>query len=277
MKALRTRTPRPTLLALPLLLAGLPLGAASAQEAADASADALPDAAAIIARYGEVTKQRAFVDEHESMHVTGTVSIEAFGIEGTVEIMKAKPDRYLVNLDLGAMGGLVRNGSDGKVGWSIHPMMGARVLEGTELMQLRFESDWEAMVFPEDAYASRKTVGKTVFDGVECYEVELIVKPLEGMDVEKTLGVRTMTHFFEVETGFLRGDRTVSDSPTGKVEVEKVVSDYEDVGGGALMATKIVQSVQGMEMVFTIDELEADVVDAAVFELPKEISAQVSE
>jgi hypothetical protein len=58
------------------------------------------------------------------------------------------------------------------------------------------------------------------------------------------------------------------------MEATTVVSDYKDFGG-ILGASRIVQSVMGMDQIITINTVEYETVDLAVFELPDEIKAMM--
>src|SRR6185369_12258086 len=51
-------------------------------------------------------------------------------------------------------------GYDGKVAWMVQPMVGPRILTGTELMTTRIEAVYDGALKTSDRYESMKTVGK---------------------------------------------------------------------------------------------------------------------
>ena len=225
--------------------------------------DALPDAAQLYARYVDALGGRPALSRHESSYVTGTFSIPAQGIEGTLEVYSAAPTMMRVNVDIPGFG-TVRQGSDGETFWAINPAMGPMILEGTMREQTRQQADFYGPLHPDWYVASSETVERTEFEGQPAYKVKVLTK----WDEE-------YFEFYSVESGLLVGTIRTQESPMGGVEAVSVMSDYRDFGG-VMVATNIVQRVMGMEQIMTVDDIVYDGVDPTVFALPDEIKTLLS-
>ena len=270
MKNSFSKLSRPALIAAALALSGVSF-AHRAQEAAQAPAtETLPSAREIVDRYAKATNLPAVVEKTKSTHMKGKMSIPAAGIEGPMEVWSAKPDRQLAVINLGAAIGEVKTGYDGKIGWMIQPMLGPKILKGSELLRMKIDSAYDAGLKNSALYESIETVGRESFGGKDCYKVKVVIKPIEGMDAEKTKETRTSFEFYDPETGLLVGKKGVEASDMGDTPYTAQVSDYKKFGE-QLVATKTVQKFSGQELVFTVESVEFDTVTDGIFELPAEI------
>jgi hypothetical protein len=225
--------------------------------------DALPTAKELHTRYVDALGGRSALSRHESSYVTGTFSIPAQGIEGTLEVYSAAPTMMRLNVEIPGLG-TVRSGSDGETFWTSNPAMGPMILEGTMREQTRQQADFYGQLHPEKYVASAETVERTEFEGQPAYKV----KVLTTWDEE-------YFEFYSVESGLLVGTIRTQESPMGGVEAVSVMSDYRDFGG-VMVATNIVQRVMGMEQIMTVDDIVYDAVDPSVFALPDEIKTLLS-
>ncbi len=242
-----------------------------AQQGAARAPQTLPSAREIIDRFNEVTHTKAMIETTKSVHVRGRMSIPAFEIEGPLEIWSAKPNLQLMQVDFGKQIGLNRSGHDGSVAWSIHPMSGGpKLREGVDLLQAKLEAAYDSSLKSPDLYESIKTVGRGTFEGKDCYQVEVVLKPLAGMDPVKTRSVRTRVEHYEVESGLLRGASGVQATDQGSAPYTQTASDYKKFGV-QLVPTKSRIKVNGQEFAITIESVEFDTVDRKVFALPPEI------
>ena len=275
-KSFFSKLSRPALIALALALSGVSY-AHRAQEAAQAPAtETLPSAREILDRYAKATNLTAVVEKTKSSHMKGKMSIPAAGIEGPMEVWSAKPDRQLAVINLGPAIGEIKTGYDGKVGWMIQPMMGAKILKGSELLRMKIDSAYDSGLKNSELYESIETVGTESFTGKDCYKVKVVIKPIEGMDAEKTKETRTSYEFYETATGLLVGKKGIEASDIGDTPYTAQLSDYKTFGE-QLVPTKTVQKFSGQEMVFTVDSVEFDTVTDGVFELPAEIKTLAGE
>lgn len=223
-----------------------------------AGQEALPTAKELNTRYVDALGGRAAIEQYESSHVTGTFSVPAQGIEGTLEVFSAAPALMRLNIEIPGLG-TVQSGSDGETFWTINPAMGPMILEGNMMEQMRQQADFYAQLHPEQYIASSETVERTDFEGTPAYKVKVV-----------TTWDEEYVEFYDVNSGLLLGSIRTQESPMGGVEAVTVLQDYRDFGG-IMLPTRVVQRVMGMEQIMTTDSVAYDAVDPAVFALPDEI------
>ena len=221
---------------------------------------ALPTARAIIDRHIAAIGGRAAVVARTSVHMSGTVSLPSAGMTGSVDVFTAKPDKMLLRITLGGIGS-IEEGFDGTVGWSLSPMTGPTLVQGKELDEKRFDSDFLADLHADARYESMTTVEKTDFEGRPCYKVRL-VRHGGGEDFE----------FYEVASGLKAGGVATRESPMGPIEAKTIETDYRRFGP-LLQATTLKSTTIGIEQVFTLTAIEYDKVDPATFATPAAIKA----
>lgn len=234
--------------------------------------EALPSAREIVDRFAAVTHLEESLEKTSSMHVKGSFAMEAMGLKGAAEIWSAKPNRRYVSMEMGPFGTVV-TGFDGQTAWMTHPMMGARILAGTEFLQAKLEASYDEKLKTK-GYDSLTTLGREAFEGKECYKVEVVARPLEGMDVESTRAVRTSLEYYEIASGLLIGSSGRQEGELGGGPFTQVFSDYRDFSG-ALMPVKTMVRQSGQEIVLTLERVEFDTATEATFGLPVEIQKLV--
>ena len=190
----------------------------------------------------------------------GTFEIPAQGMKGDLSIMAAAPDLIRVMVTLPGLGELQR-GYDGKLGWSIDPAIGPRLLEGNELAEFKHSADFYDDLHDPKKFKSITVVGKTMFEGQDCYELKLV----------KDSGFE-YTEFFSVASGLIVGGKLNASSQMGSVPVTSVVSDYKAFGG-VLVPTVTRQRMMGLEQLTTVISVSFDPIDPKAFELPPAIAA----
>jgi len=231
-----------------------------AQPAEAASTATPPSARAILDKHLAAIGGRQAVLSHTSTYATGTLSMPAAGVTGAVEIYGARPNRTLLKVSLGGVGEVLE-GFDGTHGWSISPMTGPMLLEGKQLEEKRFDSDFHAELKPTDRYVSLTTLEKVDFEGRPCYKVRLVRKT-GGEDIE----------FYDVATGLKAGSITTRETPMGTVTSTTVESGYKKFGN-LLQATMVKSQIGRLQQVITLTAVDYDTVSPAVFELPVGIKA----
>jgi hypothetical protein len=224
---------------------------------------ALPSARQVIDRHIAAVGGRAAILARTSSHAAGTVSIPSAGMTGSIDVFAAKPDKSLLRMTIGGIGA-IEEGFNGTIGWSLSPMTGPALVQGKELEQKRFESNFFSDLRPDEQYASMTTVEKTDFEGRPCFKVRLIRRGSGSEDFE----------FYDVATGLKAGGISTRETPMGQITSTSVESNYRKFGP-LLQPTTIKATAMGLQQVITIASVEYDNVDPAVFEPPAEIKALV--
>ena len=222
----------------------------------------LPSARSVVDRHLAAIGGRAAVLAHSSTAAKGTLSMPKPGITGKLEIYGAKPNKSLLKISLGGVGE-VSEGFDGTHGWSHSPVTGPMLLDGKQLEERKFDSEFYGELRDESRYSSMTTLEQTEFDQRPCHKVRLVRKS-GGEDIE----------FYDVATGLKAGSITTRETHMGKVTVTTVETDYRKFGN-LLQPTTIKSQTAGMEQVITIAAVEYDNVPASVFEMPAEIKALI--
>jgi len=259
--------------ALALFLTIHVVPATAAQDAAEASAQALPAATALIDKFEAATNAKHVAETTKCLHTKGKLKMAAMGLEGTMEAWEAKPDLSVAKIELAGMGEMTEGYNNG-IAYRLNAMMGAQVIDGIELLQRSLEAGYGDLK-ERDKFETIETVGREKFNGKDCYKVKLVAKPAEGMDAESTKKARTIMEFYEVESGLNAGSVATTQSQMGEMEVTTLISDYKKFGEG-LKPTKTVQKTAMGEIVIEIESVDyPDDVDMKIFDLPKEIAALV--
>ena len=231
-------------------------------DAAKPATENLPTAKSLIAKYIAAIGGREAILSHSSTRSTGTFTVTSAGLSGTIELFAAKPNKSLVKISMPGVGEITE-GFDGTIGWTVSPMTGPMLLQGKQLEEKRFDTDFYGELHDEARYQSMTTVEKTEFDGRQCYKVRLVRKN-GGEDFE----------FYDVATGLKAGRIATRETQMGTVTGTAVESDYRKFGKLLLPGT-IKNSLMGVEQVITIQTIEFDGVAASAFEAPAEIKALI--
>jgi hypothetical protein len=231
-----------------------------ARPAAAAKPASLPMGRTVLDKHVAAIGGRQAVLAHSSTHAVGSLSMPATGLTGALEIYGAKPNKALLKISLGGVGE-VQEGFDGTNGWSVSPMTGPMLLEGKQLDEKRFDSEFYSELRVADRYSSVTTLEQVDFEGRSCYKVRLVRKT-GGEDIE----------FYDVTTGLKAGSITTRETQMGTVTGTTIETDYRKFGN-LLQPTKVQSHVGGLDQVITITSIEYDRVPAAIFELPAGIKA----
>jgi hypothetical protein len=233
----------------------------SAAAAAAKTDPALPSARAVIDRHIESIGGRAALLGHSSTHATGSFTVAGAGMTGTIEVFAAKPDKSVVKIAIPGVGDIVE-AYNGTHGWTISAMTGPMLLQGKQLEEKKFDTDFYADLH-EGRYQSMTTVEKTEFDGRQCYKLKLVKKD-GGEDFE----------FYDVATGLKAGRVATRETPMGTVTATSVETDYRKFGN-LLLPTTVKNTVMGVQQIITIATVEYDKVAPAAFDPPAEIKALI--
>ena len=229
-------------------------------EAPAATPAKLPSARSILDRHVAAIGGRDAILAHKSTHAVGALAMPSTGLTGALEIYGAHPNKTLLKISLGGVGEVLE-GFDGTHGWSLSPMTGPMLLEGKQLDEKRFDSEFYSELRSESRYASVTTLERVDFEGRPCFKVRLVRKS-GGEDIE----------FYDVATGLKAGSITTRETQMGTVTGTTIESDYRKFGN-LLQPTKVVSHIGGLEQVITISSIEYDRVPPSVFDLPQGIKA----
>lgn len=221
-----------------------------------------PSASALIARHDSLVGGRAAFEGLTSMRLTGTFGVPMVGLEAPLEIVKVKPNRFLLRATLGPMGELL-TGHDGTTAWSIQPGQGPRVLQGAEAAMMASQADFFADLHDLNQFTSLTALPTERFEGRETYPVRLVRRTGE-----------VLTEYFDATTGLSAGVRTSVEGPQGAMEIVAVLADYQRFGSLLLPTTRL-QRTSMLETVLRISAVEFDRADAAATRPPESIRAQV--
>ena len=239
---------------------GLAAAALSFVSVARVSAQALPDAKDLIAKYNEAIGGNAW-KSHTSARMKGTLEVPAAGMRADVEAMNVFATRtFLMKTTIAGMGEILA-GFDGTTAWSKEPMSGARILTGPEGEQAAEEADPEASMRTSANILKSETLEKTTMNSQECYKVRHTWK-----------SGRTSHDCFSVGTGLIVASIVKQTSMMGEMEVTTLLGEYKDFGGIKRPGTTTMQ-MMGAEVRTTVTSWEWDTVKPAEMEPPADIKA----
>ena len=144
------------------------------------AADELPKAETILDKYIEVTGGKAAYEKNRSEVSTGTMEFVGKGIKGTVSSFRAAPDKSYTEVDIQGIG-KVKEGTDGKMAWSLSAMQGPRVKDGEEKASALQAARFNAELHWRDIYKA-ETKGVEKVDGKDCYKVDADAERRHGDD-----------------------------------------------------------------------------------------------
>ncbi len=249
------------------LILTLAVSAAVAQQTsqpAKVSTDDLPSASEVIAKFVKALGGEKALRRHTSSYTTGEFSMPSQGVKGTLEVYAKTPNKSLTVVQIEGLG-TVKEGYDGKTAWSTDPVSGPQVFDGAVLEVRRIEADYLGPLNYQKNFKSIRVVDRTTFKEELCYKVEMVDK----VDYTRTL-------YFSVETGLIHAAEFTLPTPMGDMPGTIVTGEYKDFGG-ILTPIKTTVTIMEVDRVITVQEVEYNNVDDAVFELPQEIRNLVSD
>lgn len=224
------------------------------------SAQALPAAADLVAKYVTAIGGKDEIMKITSMKQTATMEVPSIGLTAKMEVFAAAPNKLASKTDIPGMGEMV-NGYNGSVGWDLNPMQGPRLLADKELTNMAENADFYAnMLYTADKYASMETVGDTTIGGEKAYKVKMVRKVSKSESVS----------YFSATSGLLLGGTSTQESQMGTMQITQSVSQYKKFGG-VMIPTKIEQSMGAQKMVVTIMEVAINGAPESAFAIPEKV------
>ncbi len=205
---------------------------------------------------------REALESIKFMHQTGTISIAAMGLEGTIETRISSPDKLRVVVDIPMMSKTTSGLNDG-VAWSLDAMNGPRILPAEEAKDIINQTN---LLYPLGFLEHNQTieyVEETEFDGQAAHKIRLV-----DTDGDESI------NYYAVESGYQIGSQAETDTSMGKLNVITVIKEYKEIGG-QIQPTKLVQKIGPTEVVISILTAESSPIDDSVFELPAAITALI--
>jgi hypothetical protein len=223
---------------------------------------ALPNARDIINKHIKAMGGREAILAHTSMHGTGTVSVPAQGMNGTIEVFGAAPNLQVIKITMGGIGEITE-GFDGAHGWSVNPVTGPSLKVGKELDQAKLDADFYSDLRDPKIYPDVKTVEKVTFDGRPCYKIEL-----SRIDGSKDFD------YYDVTTGLRAGNESTRETQMGTITQTSIEGGYKKFGK-VMQPTLLTTKAMGVDQRIALDTIEYDTVQPSVFEAPAAIKALI--
>lgn len=210
--------------------------------AAHSAGAQLPAAQAIITKYSTAVNGNAFVTA-KAITTKGTMSMPAAGLNAQFQMTQLAPNQMQMITTIPGMGD-VQVGFDGTTAWAMDPMQGPRVLSGTELDQMKDESDRRATIRDAALFTAMTTVADTTMNSERCFLVKLNWK-----------SGRESYDCYSAATGLLIASKSTQKTAMGEIPVVTTLSDYKKFGD-VMVPTKTVQELMGQQQILTISSVE---------------------
>ena len=214
-------------------------------------------ASQVLDKYVVATGGQAAYDKITSLAIGGTLEMKAQGVSGTFAMKTKSPDKMLVTQTIQNIGDM-KQGFDGKVGWSQDPINGLRTLQGPELEQMKFGAAQSGSKTWRQLYTKSEMLGYRKVGAAETYAIR--VTPKVG---------KPIVMYYDTKSFLLLRTDMLAEGPQGTVPTESYTSDYRTVGGVKMpYATR--QRVGGVaEVVMKVTEAKVNpAIDDSEFAKP---------
>lgn len=226
-----------------------------------AVAQSLPTPKELMDRHNAAAGGRAALDKHSSVHMTATMDMAAMGMQASMEVFKQKPNKFVQKITIAQMGDIMQ-GYDGTVAWTLNPMAGAQVLDGTVAEAMKSNADFFGSLQNDSIYSKAETLELTDFEGKKCYKVHLVRDGRDGFE------------YFDQATGLIAGVSGSTQTAQGPIESTTVMQEWMDVDG--IKFPKVLeQRTPNGPATIRFSAIEFDHVDPATFDLPEAVKALV--
>lgn len=234
---------------------------ATTPPAAAAPAKDLPTARAVIDRYVEAAGGKDAFLKHNSVLMKGKTEVAGKDLGGSMTVATAKPNKLILIIELAGIP--IKTGFDGKIGWQVNPLTGPSIMEGGELRDVSRQADFFSILHDEKEFKSMENLGKTNFEGEECYKLKLT--NTDGAEI---------TEYYSVKTGLQKGFTGTQESSLGSITATSVNDEHKKFGD-LLLPSRVTQKMAGagLSQTMVIESVEYDNVPDSMFEPPAEIKA----
>lgn len=197
------------------------------------------------------------------------ISITSPAGAAAMEGFTAKGGKFLLKQEMGGM--MMRTGSDGTIGWMHHPMAGYDLMNDEDLPEMQRQAEMHSILLRlDEEFETIETVGKADFNDKPCYKVRMVPKAETPQADDEAVTEPEQFYFFDIESKLLSGVEATQKTQFGEMTSTMRFDEWKKKGDLNLF-TRVRFSQMGMEASLNFTELELDVVDNAIFELPDEV------
>lgn len=192
-----------------------------------------------------------------------TLSTEFAGLGATaVEVVELArmPNHKMVSTNVPGIGD-IQEGFDGEIAWSIDPLRGPLIGTEEQARQQKRVSDFRRLMRLAELYPKVESIAEVEWRGTPCWEAKV------GSDD----GDRT-TLYFAKDTGLLRGEEMVVETPAGAISTVTLNELYREFDGVKVVAETQIEMLGQVQKV-TVKKVEFNIPEAETFELPPAIKA----
>jgi hypothetical protein len=94
-------------------------------------------------------------------------------LSGPLTISASRPNKLLTRVEVPGLG-LIENGFDGKIGWSIDPQAGPALTKGQQLLEIMDDARFDGTLHGPEHVKSATTVERTTFDKRPAIKVHVV-------------------------------------------------------------------------------------------------------
>ncbi len=192
-----------------------------------------------------------------------TLSTEFAGLGTTaVEVVELArmPNHKMVSTTVPGIGD-IQEGFDGEIAWSIDPLRGPIIGTEEQARQQKRVSDFRRLLRLAELYPKVESIAEVEWRGTPCWEAKVA-----SDDDDRT------TLYFAKDTGLLRGEEMVVETPAGAISTVTINSLYSEFDGVKVVAETQIEMLGQVQKV-TVKKVEFNVPEAEKFELPPAIKA----
>lgn len=162
---------------------------------------------------------RKAIENGASYCFKATLEMQGRNVQGALEVCGKAPDKLLTVTTINKVG-VIKQGFDGKTGWSQDPYQGLRALEGDELEKIKHQAAFNPELKWRELFVKAELTGRGKVGGLDAYVIRLTGK--DGTSV---------TRHYDAATFLLLRADAVDEGPQGKIPVETLYTDYREVDG----------------------------------------------
>lgn len=208
------------------------------------------------------------IDSIKTLHVASEMAAPAGTMTG--EVFWARPNHVIVRRNMPQMGD-IEMGTDGKIGWINHPMLGYQlVTTPQEVKQIRNQALHVRILKLNQTVdeQAEEVLGITdaEFGGTKAYELK--IKEREG-DKERTNSI-----YFDTNSGLILGMHVTGETANPSTVWFK---DWQSVNNVQFFMTMVVDEGQGSETTITFSKISVNDTDLNVFAVPEQVKQKAAE